>query len=277
MATRRSDVFNPNMQMDVRSGIVATANALGMDPADLATMISFETGGTFNPSQPGPTTKWGQHRGLIQFGEPQAKQYGVDWADPIGTQLGPNGAIARYFLDRGWKPGMSGMDAYSIINAGAPGRYSASDTAAGGTRGDVRDKWTNQMGGHRQKAMALLGGDTTSSGAIRHPPNAVVGTEGTGTAQVKGDWPTRPLPPTDSPADAQETSGISDTIDSLGTALTGAAGGRSSVPNVPLAKPTATLVQSQPGELLNPQAMQASRDRLAMAMARLNSGKLWVG
>jgi hypothetical protein len=92
-----------------------------------------------------------------------------------------------------------------------------------------------------------------------------------------GDWPTRPLPPTDSPADTQEASGVDDTIDSLGTALTGAAGGRSSVPNVPLAKPTATLVQSQPGELLNPQAMQASRDRLAMAMARLNSGKLWVG
>ena len=77
------------------AGIVETANALGMDPVDLATIISYETGGTFDPSQAGPTTQWGQHRGLIQFGEPQAREYGVDWNDPLGSQLGADGAIAR--------------------------------------------------------------------------------------------------------------------------------------------------------------------------------------
>lgn len=141
----------------LRLGIIETARAIGADPLDLATAISYETAGTFDPTKRGPTTQWGQHRGLIQFGEPQAQQYGVDWNDPLGSQLGPDGAIAKYFVSSGFKPGMSGLDLYSTINAGAPGRYGASDANNGGAPGDVRDKWENQMGGHRQKAAALLG------------------------------------------------------------------------------------------------------------------------
>lgn len=142
---------------DLRSGIIATAEAIGADPLDLATAISYETAGTFNPTKRGPRTQWGQHRGLIQFGEPQARQHGVDWNDPLGSQLGPDGAIASYFRSSGFKPGMSGLDLYSTINAGAPGRYRASDANNGGAPGSVRDKWENQMAGHRQKAAALLG------------------------------------------------------------------------------------------------------------------------
>ena len=139
-------------------GVIETAQALGMDPVDLATMISYETAGTFDPTKAGPTTQWGQHRGLIQFGEPQAKQYGVDWDDPIGSQLGKDGAIAKYFRENGWKPGMGIMDAYSIINAGAPGKYNASDASNGGAPGTVADKVNNQMRGHREKAQQLLAG-----------------------------------------------------------------------------------------------------------------------
>lgn len=141
---------------DMAGGILSAAAELQMDPLDLATIISYETGGTMNPTQAGPTTRWGQHRGLIQFGEPQAEQFGVDWNDPLGSQLGAQGAIVNYFRAHGWQPGMSGLDAYSVVNAGAPGRYSASDTAAGGAPGDVYDKWVNQMHGHRQRAAALL-------------------------------------------------------------------------------------------------------------------------
>jgi len=126
---------NAGGSKDIRAGIIETANALGMDPATLATIISYETAGTFDPTKRGPTTKWGQHRGLIQFGEPQAEQYGVDWNDPLGSQLGPDGAIVKYFRASGWKPGMSELDAYSVVNAGGPGRYNASDTAAGGAPG----------------------------------------------------------------------------------------------------------------------------------------------
>lgn len=139
-------------------GIREAADELGVDPVDLATVISYETGGTFNPTQKGPTTKWGTHRGLIQFGEPQAEEYGVDWSDPYGSQLGRDGAVVKYLRGNGVTPGMSLLDIYSTINAGAPGLYDRSDTAAGGAPGTVRDKVEKQMGGHFKKALALMEG-----------------------------------------------------------------------------------------------------------------------
>lgn len=152
------------MDPRLRQGIMETAQSLGMNPLDLATIISYETGGTFDPAQRGPTTQWGQHRGLIQFGEPQARQYGVNWSDPLGSQLGPTGAVVNYFRANGWKPGMGLMDAYSVVNAGGPGRYGASDAKNGGAPGTVADKVNNQMGPHRQKAAALFGGTELSFG-----------------------------------------------------------------------------------------------------------------
>lgn len=143
--------------MDLRSGILATANAIGANPLDLATIISYETAGTFDPAKRGPTTQWGQHKGLIQFGEPQAQQYGVNWDDPIGSQLGPDGAVAKYFKASGYQPGMGLLDMYSTVNAGAPGRYNASDANNGGAPGTVADKVNGQMSGHRTNAERLMG------------------------------------------------------------------------------------------------------------------------
>lgn len=147
---------------DMKSLIIETADALGMSPGTLATIISYETGGTFNPMKAGPTTQWGQHRGLIQFGEPQAAEYGADFSSPeaaLRSQLGADGAVVRYFRKNGWQPGMSELDAYSIVNAGAPGRYNASDANNGGAPGTVADKVKGQFGPHREKAAALLGGE----------------------------------------------------------------------------------------------------------------------
>ncbi len=48
---------------EIRNGIITSANALGIDPVDLATAISYETAGTFDPTKRGPTTQWGQHQG----------------------------------------------------------------------------------------------------------------------------------------------------------------------------------------------------------------------
>lgn len=141
----------------IRSGIVQTAKSLGVDPVDLATAISYETGGTFDPTKSGPTTKYGTHRGFIQFGEPQARQHGVNWDDPINSQLGENGAVASYLRAAGVKPGMGLLDIYSAINAGGVGRYGASDAAAGGAPGTVADKVNSQMAGHRAKALAFIG------------------------------------------------------------------------------------------------------------------------
>jgi hypothetical protein len=146
----------PSVTPEMKEGIVKTASALGISPVDLATTISYETGGTFDPTKAGPRTQWGQHRGLIQFGEPQAKQHGVDWTNPVASQLGENGAVASYLRTAGVKPGMGLLDIYSAINAGAPGLYNRSDAGNGGAPGTVRDKVEKQMAGHRAKAQALF-------------------------------------------------------------------------------------------------------------------------
>lgn len=158
-----SAVSTPTVAPEMKEGIVKTANALGISPVDLATTISYETGGTFDPTKAGPRTQWGQHRGLIQFGEPQARQHGVDWSNPVASQLGENGAIASYLKAAGVKPGMGLIDIYSAINAGAPGLYDRSDASNGGAPGTVRDKVEKQMGGHREKAMRLLGMQTAAA------------------------------------------------------------------------------------------------------------------
>jgi hypothetical protein len=181
--------------MDLRSGILQTAQSVGVDPLDLATVISYETAGTFDPTKRGPTTQWGQHRGLIQFGEPQARQYGVDWNDPLGSQLGPEGAVANYLKSSGVKPGMGLLDLYSTVNAGAPGLYNRSDANNGGAPGTVRDKVENQMAGHREKAAALLGGDYTprNTGGQMAQNNGLLGnmtlsTQGTAPEPEQKPW-----------------------------------------------------------------------------------------
>lgn len=141
--------------------IVETALAVGTSPLDLATAISYETGGTFNPQQKGPVTQWGQHEGLIQFGEPQAAKYGVDFSSSeaaLMSQLGADGAVANYLRDNGFEPGMGFADLYSTINAGGPGRYNRTDENNGGAPGSVMDKVNSEeMAAHRAKAAALLG------------------------------------------------------------------------------------------------------------------------
>jgi hypothetical protein len=194
---------------DIRTGIVNTAQALGIDPVDLATAISYETAGTFDPTKRGPTTQWGQHRGLIQFGEPQARQHGVDWNDPIGSQLGPDGAIAKYLRSTGVKPGMGMLDIYSAINAGGVGRYNASDANNGGAPGTVADKVNSQMAGHRQKALALLGQEPAQvpqqvaslDPSIGMPPEAMAPPQQTAGISI-GDPPVQGMSPQAVPATA---------------------------------------------------------------------------
>lgn len=148
------------MSNDLAAAIRATAARIGANPVDLATVMSYETAGTFDPAKSGPRTQWGQHRGLIQWGEPQAQKYGVDFNGPVSAQVD---AAGRYLQDAGFKPGMSRLDMYSAINAGRVGRNNASDANNGGAPGTVFDKVNSQMSGHEKKALALLGGGSVPS------------------------------------------------------------------------------------------------------------------
>lgn len=140
---------NPELAAEIR----ASAERLGVSPVDLATVISYETKGTFDPKIKGPTTKWGQHIGLIQPGEVQRERYGINPDAPLPDQFA---GIERYLQSSGLKPGMGLLDLYSTINAGSPGRYTASDAASGGAPGTVADK-VRSMSAHSVRARALLG------------------------------------------------------------------------------------------------------------------------
>lgn len=139
---------------DLRTGITQAAQELGVSPEDLATVISYETGGTFNPGIRGGAGN--RHIGLIQFGPTEQAMYGASQDQTPGEQLK---AVVKYLKHRGFQPGMDVLDLYSTINAGRPGRYNASDAGNGGAPGSVRDKVQNQMAGHRAKARRLLAGD----------------------------------------------------------------------------------------------------------------------
>lgn len=140
------------MDPDLANAIVDSAKRLGVDPVDLGTAISYETGGKFDPNLWGG--KGGNYLGLIQFGPEERAKYGVREGMSAGDQMV---AAENFLRDRGVKPGMGLPDIYSTINAGSPGRYDASDANNGGAPGTVMDKVTQQMAGHRANAQRLLG------------------------------------------------------------------------------------------------------------------------
>lgn len=142
------------MSRELADAILASAGRLGIDPLDLGTAISYETAATFDPWKAGPTTQYGQHRGLLQWGGPQRQKYGVTQDMSVADQLR---AAERYLTDAGVKPGHGLLDIYSAINAGRVGRYNASDANNGGAPGSVADKVRDQMSGHRVNAARLLG------------------------------------------------------------------------------------------------------------------------
>jgi hypothetical protein len=103
--------------------LAAAAAELGVTAKDLATAIAYETGGTFSPSTPGKGAAAGRF-GLIQFGPNEAAEFGAAIDQSFSEQMK---AVVAYLKARGLQPGSSLLDLYSTINAGAPGRYGASD------------------------------------------------------------------------------------------------------------------------------------------------------
>jgi N12 class adenine-specific DNA methylase/adenine-specific DNA methylase len=92
------------------------AQSLGIDPEDYATAMSYESSGSFDPWKKGPVTKWGQHRGTIQYGEPQQRQYGVHQGQTFEDQV--TNSNVRYLKDHGVMPGMKFPQIYAAINGG---------------------------------------------------------------------------------------------------------------------------------------------------------------
>lgn len=157
-------------QSAVVRAVAQEALARGDNPLDALTLVSFETGGTFNPNQRGPRTHRGQHIGLIQYGDEERRTYDVR---PDLTPEEHAERIYRYLGDRGYKPEMDFRDMYSTVNAGRPGLYGRSD----GNMGTVDDKVNSRlMAQHRAKAQRLLqeyAGDLVGMATDRGIPDDV--------------------------------------------------------------------------------------------------------
>lgn len=267
------------MAYDIRQGLIEAANALGMSAQDLATIVSYESG--FNPDAWGGAG--GNHYGLIQFGPRERQQYGVVVGQPE-SQLGANGAIVRYMKDRGFKPGMSLLDAYSTVNAGQPGLYNASDTASGGQPGDVYDKVTNQFAAHRTKAAQLLGAGTGTYDPRRDTPSYARPT-GAAVDKYATEHPVGPegdvvttspyaLPGVGTKDNPLITKEYENPFEKVGAAvgkLGQTEGGDLNIPTIP--NPQLTSLPAQ--GTIDPAAAQRQALMMQIAMQRLNSGQLW--
>ncbi len=144
--------MSSNLTPELAQAIRESAGRLGADPVDLATMYSFESGGSFNPSLWGGKNK--NYLGISQMGPEERVKYGVTPDQSAQDQVL---ATEQFLKDRGFKPGMGMADLYSTLNAGSPGRYNASDAANGGTWGTVADKVNYQMAPHRAAVAPAFG------------------------------------------------------------------------------------------------------------------------
>lgn len=152
---------NEHFTRENADAIRAAAKELGVSPEDLATVISYETGGKFDPSIRGGAGN--RHIGLIQFGRQEQNDHKASTDQTFPEQMT---SVVDYLKKRGFKPGMGLLDLYSTINAGRPGLYNRSDAGNGGAPGTVADK-VGTMGPHAARARMFLqsGADTASAPA----------------------------------------------------------------------------------------------------------------
>lgn len=97
------------------------ASELGVDPLDLATIIGFESAGSYSPDRMGGDNN--AYMGLIQFGPEEQRTYGVTRGMTFEEQL--LGPVVQFFKDRFAKEGMSTEGAsllqlYTTVLAGNP-------------------------------------------------------------------------------------------------------------------------------------------------------------
>jgi hypothetical protein len=244
-----------DQKAEMASAIRATADRLGVDPNHLATAMSFETGGTLNPWQAGPTTKYGQHMGLIQWGEPQRQQYGVHSGMSITEQVN---AAGKYLQDRGVKSGMGLENIYAAI---LRGNASHVDHVTDSNGTSVISAVENmRRSGHAHALERLEGGVTTPTTASQPTPTAPKANDAGNTAQRRAEAiPTNQI--------AADTGTMNDASPSRQQMLGGVQLQGSGASLSPISKNTgttqmasaATPASSTPQYLTNDQVLEAVR------------------
>ena len=140
-----------------QQSVARAAERVGIHPAHLAAIMSFETAGTFDPAS---RNNLG-YVGLIQFGDWEQKNYGVNRQTPFEQQAA---AAAQFLIDRGVKPG-DGIDRiYAAVLVGnADGRLKdgsdgmgAKDAYGTSVRNALEE--LSPGGAHYKKALRFLRG-----------------------------------------------------------------------------------------------------------------------
>ena len=93
------------LSVESANSIARIAQELGLEPNDLAQIISFETGGTFDPNARNPSSS---ATGLIQkMADPDGKYYGHtrDELGAMGFDEQMEKVVKRYFQERGFSDG----------------------------------------------------------------------------------------------------------------------------------------------------------------------------
>jgi hypothetical protein len=141
---------NASVRPDSQSQALAkAAQELGVHPLDLATIIAYETAGTFKPNKWGGTG--GKYMGLIQFGGPERKMYGAHEGQSFEEQV--TGPVVKFLKDRFAQVGMSTRGAdittlYRTINGGNP----KASLGANDGNGTIQQHVERMMGEHRRSA-----------------------------------------------------------------------------------------------------------------------------
>lgn len=114
-ASYKSKNFTP----EKATKIAEVANRIGVNPNDLASIISFETGGTFSPSKKNPKSS---ATGLIQFmkgsGGTKGEYYGMTREKFAGLSFDEQmNYVEKYYKDRGFdgKKKKSVAEAYTAV------------------------------------------------------------------------------------------------------------------------------------------------------------------
>ncbi len=137
--------------------LIASARQMGVDPADLAAIFSFETGGTLSPNEPGRGAARGRV-GLIQAGPNEMRAYGIRPGQTFEQQMK---GVQRYLISRGVRPGMGLEDLYAIVNGGNP---NAGFTPDGNGVVARSPETLRQLRIHREQAIRRLGLTPTRGG-----------------------------------------------------------------------------------------------------------------
>jgi hypothetical protein len=103
------------LPQEERMAIFRGAKQLGLDPYEFGAFLSLEAGPNMDPNIVGGAG--GRHKGLIQFGQNEQRQYGITGPQ---TRAGQMPAVLQYFEDRGFKPGMGIARAYATVLGGNP-------------------------------------------------------------------------------------------------------------------------------------------------------------